>query len=135
LASTILEAIGSKLQTDGIGTLGTNIFLSLMPDTPDVCIAVYEYEGLPPLDTFGASVTVALDRPSIQVMTRASRNDYVTGRDKAVDVRNSLAKISNQSLSGIQILRIAPTSAINSVGLDEKDRPLATISFTAVVVP
>jgi hypothetical protein len=135
VASTILEAIGSKLQTDGIGTLGTNIFLSLMPDTPDVCVAVYEYAGLAPLDTFGASVTVALDRPSIQVMTRASRNDYVTGRDKAVDVRNSLAKISNQSLSGIQILRIAPTSAINSVGLDEKDRPLATISFTAVVVP
>ena len=135
MASTILEAVGAKLQTDGIGTLGTSIFLSLMPDSPDVCIAVYEYAGLPPLDTFGASVTVALDRPQIQVMTRATRNDYVTARDKAVDVRNSLAKISNISLSGITILRIAPSSAVNPIGLDSKDRPLVTISFAAVVVP
>lgn len=135
MASTILEAVGSKLQTDGVGTLGSTLFLSLMPDTPDVCVAVYEYEGLVPLDTFGASVTVALDRPQIQVMTRATRNDYVTARDKAVDVRNSLAKISNTNISGIQILRIAPNSAINPIGLDEKDRPLVTITFTAVVVP
>jgi len=135
MANTILEAVGSKLVTDGLGTLGTNIFLSLMPDTPDLCTAVYEYSGLSPLDTFGASVTVALDRPSIQVMTRAGRNDYVAARDRAVNVRNSLAKISNQTLSGINILRIAPLSAINSIGLDEKDRPLVTISFTAVVVP
>jgi len=119
VADTILEAIGSKLATDGLGTLGTNIFLSLMPDTPDLCTAVYEYSGLSPLDTFGASVTVALDRPSIQVMTRAGRNDYVAARDRAVNVRNSLAKISNQTLSGINILRIAPLSAINSIGLDE----------------
>lgn len=135
MAISILEAIGAKLATDGIGTLATNIFLSLMPDTPDVCVAVYEYAGLSPLDTFGASVTVALDRPAIQVMTRASRNDYVTARDKAVDVRNSLAKISNQTLSGIQVLRIAPTSAINPMGLDDKDRPLVIINFAAVVVP
>ena len=135
MANTILEAIGNKLATDGLGTLGTNLFLSLMPDTPDLCTAVYEYSGLSPLDTFGASVNIALDRPSIQVMTRAARNDYVAARDRAVDVRNSLAKISNQTLSNINILRIAPLSAINSIGLDEKDRPLVTISFTAVVVP
>lgn len=135
MANTILEAIGNKLQTDSLGTLGTNIFLSLMPDTPDLCTAVYEYAGLAPLDTFGASVTVALDRPSIQVMTRAGRNDYVAARDRAVNVRNALAKVSNVSLSGIQVLRIAPTSAINAIGLDSKDRPLVTISFTAVVVP
>lgn len=135
MANTILEAVGNKLATDGLGTLGTNIFLSLMPDTPDVCLTVYEYSGLAPLDTFGASVTVALDRPSIQVMTRATRNDYVTARDKAVDVRNALAKVSNVTLSGINVLRIAPTSAINPIALDDKDRPLVVINFSVVVVP
>ena len=135
MANTILEAVGSKLATDGLGTLGTNIFLSLMPDTPDLCTAVYEYSGLTPIDTFGASVNIQLDRPSIQVMTRAGRNDYVAARDRAVNVRNALAKVSNSNLSGIQILRIAPLSAINAIGLDEKDRPLVTVSFTVVCVP
>lgn len=135
MANTILEAVGNKLVTDGLGTLGTNIFLSLLPDSPDLCTAVYEYSGLGPLDTFGGSANIQLDRPQIQVITRATRNDYVAARDRAVNARNSLTKISNQSLSGIQILRIAPTSAINAVGLDDKDRPLVTISFTTVVVP
>lgn len=135
MANTILEAVGNKLATDGLGTLGTNIFLSLMPDTPDLCTAVYEYSGLTPIDTFGASVNIQLDRPSIQVMTRAGRNDYVAARDRAVNVRNALAKVSNSNLSGIQILRIAPLSAINAIGLDEKDRPLVTVSFTVVCVP
>lgn len=135
MANTILEAVGNKLATDGLGTLGTNIFLSIMPDTPDLCTAVYEYAGQSPLDTFGASVNIALDRPNVQVMTRASRNEYVAARDRAVNVRNALAKVSNVNLSGIQVLRIAPASAINHIGLDEKDRPLITITFNVVCVP
>lgn len=80
-------------------------------------------------------MNIALDRPSLQVMTRAGRNDYVTARDKAVSVRNALTKISNTNLSGIQVLRIAPSSAINPIGNDDKDRPLVTISFAVVCVP
>jgi hypothetical protein len=135
MAKTILEAVGEKLAADNLGTLGQTIFLSIMPDTPDVCTAVYEYAGQSPLDTFGASVNIALDRPNIQVMTRAGRNDYVTARDRAVNVRNALARVSNTTLSGIQVLRLAPASAINSIGNDDKDRPLVTITFNVVCVP
>ena len=39
--ATILEAIGDYLVTNSYGTLGTNIFLGTLPETPDACVAVY----------------------------------------------------------------------------------------------
>ena len=48
--ATILESIGDYLQNTASafgahasqGTLGTNLFLGVLPETPDACVAVYE---------------------------------------------------------------------------------------------
>ena len=44
----MLTEIGAYLATQNIGTVGTDIFLGLMPDQPDNCIALFEYAGSPP---------------------------------------------------------------------------------------
>lgn len=121
---TVLEAIGSHIDTNASDlTLGTNLFLSKMPEAPDLCVAIFEFEGLPPIETFGESGFI-VERPSVQVMVRAGREDYVTARDKAVTLRNLISQISNTSLSGVDILRVASVGSVMPLGTDELERPL-----------
>lgn len=132
--STILEAIGTYLQAQGHGTQGESIFLGRMPTSPDACITVFEYGGAAPLFTMGAAAT-AVDRPSIQVMCRAGRDDYPSARDKAQSIRTLLGAVTGASLSGISVLRIEPIGSVNPLGPDENDRPLVTVNFQVHVLP
>lgn len=131
---TVLEAIGDYLQAQGEGTLGTDIFLGRMPDTPDACVGVYEAAGSLPEMTFGSS-GLAIDRPIIQVMCRAGRDDYPTARDKADTIRDLLAGITNTTLGAFTVLRIEPSGSVNPIGPDEKDRPLVSVNFNVMVLP
>jgi hypothetical protein len=77
---------------------------------------------LPPIETFGSKGFV-IERPSLQVMVRAAREDYVTARDKAVTLRTLISAISNTTLSNIGILRVTSMGSINPLGVDELERP------------
>lgn len=125
----LLDALGLHLQTAGIGTLATDIFLTVMPDTPDLCVLLVEDNGVGPTHTLGAGV-YAVERPRIRAFVRASQNDYPTARTKAVAVRNSLGAIRNQTIDGVQFLCVMPTSDIYPVGRDGEDRPILGIDFS-----
>lgn len=131
---SVLEAVGDYLAAQGQGTQGTSLFLGRMPDQPDVCVCVYEYEGAAPLDTMGGGA-FAVDRPRVQVLVRAARDDYPTGRDKALTIRSLLGAVAGQTLSGVSVLRLRPLGGVNPLGPDEKDRPLFSVNFEAVVLP
>ena len=128
----MLEALADRLQSASIATAGVNLFLGLMPSSPDVCVALYEYAGEQPLEVMRDD-DATLERPSVQVMVRAGRNDYPTARDLMVSVRDSLTSITDETISGVRFLRVNGNSAINSVGTDENDRPLFTLSLLTVV--
>lgn len=132
--ATILEAVGDYLVANGQGTLGTNIFLSVMPETPDALVAVYESVGDTPSFTMGGAA-VAINRPVIEVICRASRGDYPTARDKAESIRNLLGAVVGQTLSGIQVLRMAPQGWLNPLGDDENLRPTVSVNFECMVLP
>lgn len=132
--ATILEAVGDYLVANGQGTLGTNIFLSVMPETPDALVAVYESVGDTPSFTMGGAA-VAINRPVIEVICRASRGDYPTARDKAESIRNLLGAVAGQTLSGIQVLRMAPQGWLNPLGDDENLRPTVSVNFECMVLP
>jgi len=128
--STILEAVGNYLVAQGYGTLGTDIFLGLMPDKPDVCIGVYENEGGTPDFTMG---NVLFDNPSIQIIVRSAPEDYPTARDTAQSIRLLLSQVSNATLSGITVLRIAPVSSLLPMGGDTNDRPHVSANFRCML--
>lgn len=131
--ATVLEAVGTYIDTNSADlTLGTNLFLSKMPEKPDFCVAVFEYEGLPPIETFGPN-GFSVDRPSLQIMVRATRDDYVTARDKAVTLRTLISAISNNTLSSIGILRIASMGSIMPIGVDELERPSVVFNVDCFV--
>lgn len=131
---TFLEAVGDYVQAQGEGTLGTNVFLGRMPDSPDVCVGLFEYSGSLPEMTFGSS-GIAIDRPQLQVMCRATRDDYPTARDKAVALRDLLTAVMNTTLGSFSVLRIEASGSVNPVGPDEKDRPLVSVNFNVMVLP
>jgi hypothetical protein len=124
---SILEAVGQYLEDQGFGVQGTNIWLSRMLPDPDVSVAVYEYAGRPPIETMKAGL--AIEQPSLQVVVRAGRDDYPTARDKAEAIRQSLCLVTDQTLSGLRVLRIMPRSSVNPIGLDDKDRPMLSVDY------
>lgn len=128
----MLEALADRLQAASVATAGVNLFIGLMPNSPDVCVALYEYAGEQPLEVLRDNAAT-LERPSVQVMVRATRNDYPTARDLIADVRDTLTAIANEDISGVTFLRVSQNSSINAVGTDDNDRPLFTLSLTTVV--
>jgi hypothetical protein len=128
----MLEALADRLQSASVAFAGVNLFIGLMPDKPDVCVALYEYAGAQPLEVL-VDNTATLERPSVQVMVRAGRNDYPAARTLTEAVRDSLTAITNESISGERFLRVNQISSINALGVDDNDRPRFTISLQAVL--
>jgi hypothetical protein len=138
--ATILESIGDYLQNtsnafgahSSKGTLGTTLFLGTLPESPDVCTAVFENSGTPPAFTMGTG-GIAIDYPMLQVICRAGREDYPTARDAVEEIRNLLASVTDVTISGVHVLRIEPMGSVNPLGVDPKQRPLLSVNFRCLV--
>lgn len=132
---TILEAVGDYLAANGHGTLGTNLFLAVMPDAPDVTVCVYETAGVGgPVFTLGDGGIVA-DRPGLQVICRGERGDYPTPRDRAEAIRALLSAVTDVTVSGVNIMRIQPSGSLLPMGEDELGRPMVSVNFDCMVRP
>jgi hypothetical protein len=127
----MLEALADKLNSASVAVTGTNLFIGTMPTTPDVCVALYEYAALNPLEVMQSN-TATLERPRVQVLVRASRNDYPAARALLVSVRNVLTGITDETISGVKFLRVSAESAVNAIGVDDSDRPKFTLSLQVV---
>lgn len=128
----LLEALADRLQSASVGTPGVDLFIGILPETPDLCIGIYEYAGAAPLEVLRDN-GATLERPSIQVIVRASRNDYPAALAKVTAVRDTLTAITDETISGVRFLRVNQNSSINAVGSDANDRPEFTLSLQAVV--
>ncbi len=65
------DDIGQRLVDEGFGTVGTDIFLSNEPETPDNCVIVNEYPGRQSLRASASNPGEALaERPRFQIVVR-----------------------------------------------------------------
>lgn len=127
--SEILDAIGSVLQTAAVGTLGTNLFLSRMPETPDAAVAAYESGAGYPIYTQG-TVGAALAVTNIQIVARASREDYQSARTKISAVIAALEAVNETTASGVRLLRVEQSGRPIPLGYDDNDRPEIAMNFS-----
>lgn len=130
----LLDSLGARLQADGVGTVGTNIFLSFMPPTPDAVVVIYEGRGNGPEHTFGVGV-VAVERPLIRLIARAARNDYPAARTLMDLARNSLGDIRNETISGVKFMCVTPTSDPYPLRLDDKERAQMGLDLITWLTP
>lgn len=124
----LLDDLGDYLSTQGVGTVGTDIFLSNMPDAPDDCLAIFESGGFESVHTMSTGPGLAvLERPSIQVLCRSKR--YDTARDLARQVDLVLNGVRDTVINGITYNYIVAQQSPMQVGKDSLDRQEVAQNF------
>jgi hypothetical protein len=114
-----VNAIADHLTSNSLGTQGTDLFIGQMTDTTVLTTLLTEYDGSF-METFASGM--AISQPSLQVRVRGAIDDYVTPRARLVAIQTLLNSISNQTLGGVQFLRVRPSSTILSMGQDDRLR-------------
>ena len=120
----MLKEIGTYLQSQGIGTLGTDLFLGLMSDQPDNCIALFEYAGSPPDLHWNG------EYPGLQVRVR--NKSYRAGREKIQQIYELLHGLHNQIFSGTRYLLIKARGSPEVLKRDANNRIELFVNFEII---
>ena len=120
----MLREIGAYLAAKSIGKVGTDIFLGLMPDQPDNCIALFEYAGSPPdLHWEG-------EYPRLQVRVRDK--SYAAARAKIGTVAALLHGLHEQVLSDTRYLLIKALGSPEVLKRDNNNRVELFVNFEII---
>jgi hypothetical protein len=121
----LADDIAAYLQTAGIGTVGTDIFVGHLPDAPSNCLAVIQNGGESP--EMAGPITGQIERPRLIVRVRNST--YLNGSTKANAVLKALHTLGDQTLSGHRYLYIRAVGSVNQLGRDHEKRSLFSVDF------
>lgn len=124
----LLEDLGARVDAAAIGvTVGTNLFLGVLPDTTVDVGSLIEYDGLTPLHRHTETSASMTEMPRVQLMWRS--DDYNTGMDIIRAVWLAL-EATNITIDGTFYQRIQADSNPFHMGRDENDRWLFAANFT-----
>jgi hypothetical protein len=127
-------AIATLLASNGYGTLATNIFVSLMPATPDAVVVVSEYgSGAPPELVMGAGVPI--HHPGLQVRIRGSlTEDYDVVHARATSIWKFIAALGDGTLSSDRYLTFTPNGSPELESRDDLERVIFVCNFSVTKV-
>ena len=129
----LLNEVGTYLQANAIGTLGTDLFLGFMPEKPDACVALYETGGLEPYRAMrGSPGSPVAERPRIQIVCRNTQYEYAAAREKARAINVLLDQLGETTLSGTRYLWVAAAQSPFLMGRDDARRVLIAVNFDVV---
>lgn len=120
----LIRDIAQILQSNGIGTLGVDIFLGQLPASPDNVVAIFEYAGEPP------DLHANIEYPGLQVMVRNKR--YDAGRQKIEQARNVLHGIVETVINGHRYLLIRANQSPFLLERDENNRAIFVCNFRLI---
>lgn len=123
---SVLRDLATLLQTEGVGTIGTNIFMSERPDNPDDLIALTDYQG-EASRLHGPTNIPADERISVQVMTRSY--SYETAKALAESAYTVLHFRHATLQSGRDYAWSKANQRPAYVGVDDKDRKLVSFNL------
>lgn len=129
----LLDEVGTYLQAQGVGTLGTDLFKGDMPPDINTVIAIIETPGFGPQDQMGSGQQPGFEQPGFQILCRAPT--YGVARQKADAAWKALTKVANTTLSGVAYQRIKPTQSPFLVGRDDNQRVLVNCNYQVWKVP
>ena len=130
----MLDEIGDYLDANvGALTLGTNLFLGRMPETPENAVAVYEPSSAPPSYSLGGSGVPDLERPRIQIHVR--NTVYATGRSLAYTIWVAMNQIVSETLGTTYWLRVESVDSPHFLMRDANDRPIFNMNFQGLKEP
>lgn len=119
----LIEQVGQYLEDQGVGTVGTNIFLGYQPETPDNCVAVILTAGSTP------SIDIPTKEPRFQILIRNTNHE--TGNNKLNTIRDLLHQFKNSELVSGQtyFYYIFAVNEGGTIGRDPNGRDEWSINF------
>lgn len=117
----ILDDLAAYMQTNSIGTLGTDLFKSYMPDAVDTGVCILDTGGpMPDKD-------LPTKKPTFQVFVRGAT--YILGRAKLDAVRALLHQVGNTTIGGTYFYYILAQSEGGHIGRNERGLDEFSINF------
>lgn len=118
----MLNDIAAQLATAGLGTVGTDIFIGRMPETPDECIAVRQAGGDPPAIEWNG------EYPVVQVHVRSTTINAAEAL--ANDVYLALHKLTNTTINSHLYIYVKANHTPAQTHIDEEDRSHWVMNFS-----
>jgi hypothetical protein len=103
--------------------IGTNLHIALMPDTPDLCVCLYDHPGQAPNPSY------RYDKPNVQIIVRGKQNGHADAYALAESIKELLRQVHNVEISSTRYIGVWVSSDIADLGFDEKVRPVFSINF------
>jgi hypothetical protein len=135
----LLDAVATILGNAGVGVVGSTIFKGNMPDSPNSCIAIYEYASQSPERVMGSTGNmVSAEIPAFQICVRGddehkTATSYVTARNLIDTAFRALDGYSGTIESSV-ILSILAVGAPEFLKRDENFRPYFVCNFDCTKV-
>ena len=123
---SLVSDIADYLATNGLGTVGTDIFYSYIPDIDGNVIAVIDTGGPMP----GVDIK-DLKNPTFQIFIRNS--SYATGKANIDSVRSLLHQVIETTIGSTYFLNCFAQSEGGHIGRNERDQDEFSINFIAKI--
>jgi hypothetical protein len=128
--ANVLDDLATRIATVISGSVGTDVFKSILPPAPDAVVSLFESGGLAPEKRFGTK-GIEWERPAIQIVARGAPDDYATPRATLQTVFESLAEIETEDLSGTRYYLSEPLQQPFALDRDAQSRP--SIAFNILL--
>jgi len=127
---SVISDVAQYLDDQSIGTLGTDLFYSYIPDNSTAPVIMVRDTGGPEPDQYIGDIKT----PTFQVFIRSA--DYATGKDLLQQIRDLLHPTYNTYLvgGGVYFRRIHAQSEGGHIGRNEAGMDEFSINFIASVV-
>ena len=126
---TFVNSLADYIQTNNLGTKGTNLFIGFLPSSQSLQIVLTEYAGTV-VETLQTGIS--LKKSNLQVMVHGEKADYATPRTRIEAIQTLFANIQDATISGIRIIRVLPLGTINALGQNENQEFEFTANFEVV---
>jgi hypothetical protein len=123
--------LAEYLEDGGIGTVGSTIFVGMLPDNIDSCIGVFPMGGLEPIKAFSNGATRhVMDVGIAHIQVR--NTSYSTGRSKISAIKALLDAVVETTIEAVVYHSIDAVSSEPATFRDEKNRVHFTQKFKVV---
>jgi hypothetical protein len=131
MSKSTAEDIATYCANQGIGTLGTDIFVNNLPDTPeypDNLVVFNDTAGFGPDHAMGGpSDNPAFENPSVQVLVQNVYSE--TAINTCYDVFQLLDGLKDQTIDSVVYLLVTALNSPFIIGKDENDRYRVACDF------
>lgn len=125
------EDIATYCANQGLGTLGTDIFVNDLPDKPgypDNLIVFNDTPGFPPDHAMGGpSTNPVFENPTLQVLVQNIYSE--TASNNCYNVFQELDGLKDQTIDSVVYLLVTALNTPFIIGKDENDRYRVACDF------